>query len=214
VLAITACAICGTLTACGKKNKGADKAAADKKEEVKLDKAAVEKSKALGVKFGAKDRSLNDGSMVVGEYAIPDGVTQIGKNAFAFNKKLTAVKIPASVKIIETHAFAHCTGLTAAVIPEKVTNISGCAFQQSGVKSVVMSKGVTRIEYNAFYGCEDLQSVVIPEGVTQIESQVFMNCKNLKNVVIPKSVTKMGKDVFKGAGCEEQVKKDYPHLFK
>ena len=30
----------------------------------------------------------------------------------------------------------------------------------------------------------------------------------------PDSVTEIGAEAFTGAGCEEQVKRDYPRLFK
>ena len=214
ILAMAVCTLCSMLTACGGKGKGAVKSKKDKKEEIKLDEAAVEKSKQLGVKFSTDNRTITSaGKIDVSEYAIPYGVTKIDKHAFAYNTKLTQVNIPDSVKTIEPHAFAHCANLKAVVIPEKVTNISGCAFMLSGVTDVKMSK-VTKIEFNAFYGCDKLENVVIPEGVIAIGSQAFCDCKSLKNVVIPKSVVTVAKDAFKGAACEAQVKKDYPHLFK
>jgi len=73
---------------------------------------------------------------------------------------------------------------------------------------------VTEIGDLAFRGCTGLTSVVIPDSVTKIGWGAFHNCKSLTSVVIPNSVTYICGEAFEGAGCEEQVKRDYPHLFE
>ncbi|MBR2871889.1 MAG: leucine-rich repeat domain-containing protein, partial [Lentisphaeria bacterium] len=73
---------------------------------------------------------------------------------------------------------------------------------------------VTEIGWGAFDGCTGLTSVVIPNSVTYICGEAFYGCSSLTSVVLPDSVTEIGWGAFAGAGCEEQVKRDYPHLFE
>ena len=81
------------------------------------------------------------------------------------------------------------------------------------IAEVVIPNSVTKIGEEAFKNCTSLTSVVIPNSVTEIRRGAFYNCTGLTSVVIPDSVTEIGWGAFEGAGCEEQVKRDYPHLF-
>ena len=62
------------------------------------------------------------------EYAIPDGVTTIGDNAFFSCDFLTSVTIPDSVTTIGARAFYLCEGMTSIPIPDSVTKIGDKAF--------------------------------------------------------------------------------------
>jgi len=64
----------------------------------------------------------------MGNYAIPDSVTEIGQGAFSGCPGLTSVVIPNSVTSIGNVAFSECTGLTSVVIPNGVTEIGSAAF--------------------------------------------------------------------------------------
>ena len=61
-------------------------------------------------------------------YSIPDGVTIIGKNAFAWCDSLRSITIPDGVTIIDRGAFQYCRSLTSITIPDSVTYISAEAF--------------------------------------------------------------------------------------
>lgn len=61
------------------------------------------------------------------EYAIENGVTTIGSNAFAECKELRSVDIPNSVTHIGAWAFSACYGLESITIPDSVISMSaGC----------------------------------------------------------------------------------------
>ncbi len=135
-----------------------------------------------------------------GEIVIPDGVTEIGKDAFEHCTGLTSIEIPDSVTEIGASAFAGCTGLTSISIPDGITIIGEYAFKYcSGLKSIEIPDGVTEIGASAFEDCERLTSIEIPDSVTKIEEQAFYGCKGLTKVIIPKSVIKLGVGIF--AGC-------------
>lgn len=57
-------------------------------------------------------------------YTIPDGITVIGKKAFASSENLKEVIIPEGVTTIEADAFDYCDGLHIT-IPASVTKIAG-----------------------------------------------------------------------------------------
>ena len=146
---------------------------------------------------------------------IPSSVTSIGHRAFAYCISMEHVTIPSSVTVIETDAFIFCDSLKKVTIPSSVTSIGIGAFSNcNSLESVVLSGGVSRIPAQAFSHCYSLKSITIPSSVTYIDGLAFSICRELKSLKIPSSVTGIGVNAFFGAGCEEQVKRDYPHLFK
>ena len=64
------------------------------------------------------------------------------------------------------------------------------------LQKAVIGKGVTKIDYYAFFNCCSLSSVVIPQGVTSISSSAFYYCYSLSSVVIPQGVTSIGSSAF------------------
>ena len=95
-------------------------------------------------------------------YTIPDGITSIGRNAFAFLylMSLTSITIPDSVTSIGDYAFSRCTSLTSVTIPNSVTSIGEYAFYNcTSLTSVVIGNSVTSIGYEAFAYCRSLTSV-------------------------------------------------------
>ena len=64
-----------------------------------------------------------------------------------------------------------------------VTSIGESAFQGcTGLTSITIPEGVTRIYNLAFYGCTGLTSVTIPEGVTRIGELAFYFCRGLTKI--------------------------------
>jgi len=76
---------------------------------------------------------------------LPDTVTKIGSEAFAYNNKLTSINIPASIKTIEDIAFFNCGELINLTIPDSITTIKWVSTGTSG-----------GISYEAFKGCGKL----------------------------------------------------------
>lgn len=98
---------------------------------------------------------------------IPDGVTSLGKNAFAYYTALKTITIPNSVTSIATNAFGNCTSLASIEIPDSVTSIGSVAFQYcTALKTVNIPSSVTSIGNSAFTNCTALETITIdkPEG--------------------------------------------------
>ena len=124
-------------------------------------------------------------------YTIPDGVTVIGSEAFAYCKNLTDIVIPDSVTSIGSCAFFKCNGLTNITIPNSVTDIGGSAFERcSALKSVTLGSGVTGIGSYAFCECISLTSVTIGGGVTTIGIGVFYDCRKLTSIRFDDAIAK------------------------
>lgn len=128
---------------------------------------------------------------------IPDGVTNIGDNAFSNCKGITSITIPASITNIGKYAFYECKDLTNIAIPDSVTSIGESAFRSCrSLASVTIGNGVTSIGFAAFNGCTSLTSIIIPNSVMQIGSYAFDSCNSLTNVTIGNSVASIGNEAF------------------
>ena len=160
---------------------------------------------------------------------IPDGVTSIGIDAFAWYSSLTEVVIPDTVTEIMSSAFYNCTSLTKIVIPDSVTFIGGNAFSKTKwledqrIKSplviandilidgstatgkVVIPDTVKKIAGSAFGNCSSLTEIVIPNSVTDIGDLAFNDCSNLTKVVIPESVTSIQTGAFWGCSSLTEI---------
>ena len=119
---------------------------------------------------------------------IPEGVTNIGNNAFSGCSGLTSITIPEGVTSIGDYTFYGCSGLTTITIPEGVTSIGDYTFYGcSGLTTITIPEGATSIGEYAFYQCSSLTSITIPEGVTSIRDYAFYGCRSLTSMAIPSS---------------------------
>ena len=128
---------------------------------------------------------------------IENGVTSIGRLAFAECPNITSITIPNSVASIGRSAFSGCSGLTSIEIPNSVSIINAATFCDcSNLSEIIIPNSVTVIEYNAFVNCNNLSSITIPNSITSIGSCAFGNCSGLTSITIPDSVTSLGYKAF------------------
>lgn len=130
---------------------------------------------------------------------IPDGVTEIGSNAFYLCNNLISVTIPDGVTKINEYAFAKCSNLTEVVIPNSVTTIGEYAFMDcKNLERVVISEGTTQIEKNVFAGCEKLDGIVIPKSVSVIGENAFRGCASLTSITFSDNIVSIESHAFEG----------------
>ena len=136
---------------------------------------------------------------------IPEGVTVIGRGAF-HNCGLTQINIPKSTTEIGEAAFFECRDLTQINIPEGVTEIADMAFCWCyDLTQVNIPKGVTRIGSEAFNGCSSLTQINMPQGLNEIGEMAFYECDSLTQINIPKGVTKIDYHSFYGCARLTQI---------
>ena len=144
------------------------------------------------------------------EAIIPDNVTVICNNAFAYCNQLRKITLGKSVNAIGYEAFHACYsmkdlyitdiaqwcnisygGNSWAVIPYENLYLNNVL-----VTDLIIPESVTKINNCAFWGCDSLTSITISNNVTTIGEDAFMYCSNLKSVNIGEGVTTIGDWAF------------------
>ena len=119
------------------------------------------------------------------EVVIPDGITNIGNNAFYGFGGLTSVIIPNSVTYIGDYAFMNCRELINIIIPHSVSTIRTYALSNcTGLTNVAIPDSVTYLGGYAFSGCTNLADVILPSSIISVSNVTFRGCSNLSNVTI------------------------------
>ncbi len=144
---------------------------------------------------------------------VNDGVSAIGKNAFADCTELTNVMLPETLLAIGDGAFDGCTSLKELQIPNFVRSLGNNAFRNCGalrsvslgrclasigdyafagtaIPNILIGNGVETIGEGAFSNCTELSTVSIGYGIDSIGAKAFLNCASLSNLVY--NGTKLG----------------------
>ena len=164
-------------------------------------------------------------SRLKGNYTVPEGVTlkTIGAGAFADNRNITSVVIPATVTSIEAgafeslinltsltitdgdaklaigeNAFASCNKLASVSLPQRVTSVGDGAFMENGsLATLTLVNGLETIGSQAFYGTA-ITSVTIPASVTKIGGAAFAECASLATFTFAPADAENGKALVLG----------------
>lgn len=126
---------------------------------------------------------------------IPEGITEIGENAFR-NNLFKFVHFPDTLQKIGKGAFMSCTQLDYVNIPDSVTSIRGLAFRDCTSLTEIKLPNVDEIISETFYGCHSLKSIYIPDSVKTIKTFVFGKCENLENIRLSKNLETLGAYAF------------------
>ena len=128
-------------------------------------------------------------------YYVPDGVTEIGEDAF-YNSCITELYTPKSLKKIGKRAFNDCYGLVRAELNGTDLEICESAFYHcSFAKGLVLNEGVKSIATNAFYSISLKGDLVLPVSLQRIDNYAF--CADTPfNIVIKSDIKDIGLDPF------------------
>ena len=128
---------------------------------------------------------------------IPDTVTEIGNWAFNDCKQLSSVSLSSKLTELGRSVFSNCTCLTSIRIPDTVTGIGDYVFSDcTALKDITWSKALETIESYAFQNCSALTDVTIPDSVKSIGYGVFSDCSALSAVTLPDGVKELGGQLF------------------
>ena len=140
-----------------------------------------------------------------GDFVIPDTVTAIADGLFE-NQSVTSVTIPNTITKIENDTFAYCKKLTSVNIPESVTWIGTRAFVGcESLTEITIPESVTELESYAFQACAALQKVNIAANITALDSYVFKKCTSLTDITFPSTIKTIGKSAFEECTALESI---------
>jgi hypothetical protein len=117
----------------------------------------------------------------IAEINIPETVSYVG--SYAFEEVKVTINVYGSLSFVGEGAFMGCSGLT----------------------SVSLAEGLTKLPYAAFADCTKLTSIIIPEGIEIIEENAIKDCTSLLTVVIPSSTTVIENSAFHGCDALKSV---------
>lgn len=159
------------------------------------------------------------------EVYIPDGVTSLGKGAFAFSgvKSVTGLE---GLTEIEAYTFYSCQNLTEFDMSKlKVTDIGEYAFANSGLVTFNGGDKLESIGTGCFEGCVNLETVNLADEPTMVAASyepsgtvnyggklmliganAFANCTSLTEISIPDTVKDIGSKAFYGNTALKNVK--------
>ena len=130
------------------------------------------------------------------ELVIPEGVTELGSDAFGSCRSLESVSFPTTLQTIGDYAFEFCYGLTNVVVPDNVQTIGESAFYFcQGLETAQLPSTLPEISNSLFGNCFSLTTVNSPAGVTRIGDQAFNNTC-ITEFAIPSTVTSIGMSAF------------------
>ena len=141
---------------------------------------------------------------------LPNGVTNIGQNAFVGDVKLEYIAFPDNDGFqMGIHPFQRCLSLTTITLPKNLTWMIGNPFIQchnlTEIKVDAANKNMESIDgvvyvagptLAAYPNGKDLEEYTIAEGTMSILMNAFAYSNKLKKVIIPASITTIGSSAF------------------
>ncbi|MDE7098360.1 MAG: leucine-rich repeat protein [Ruminococcus sp.] len=128
---------------------------------------------------------------------LPDTITTIGKQAFAYNTALEKINIPENVRIIPDEAFMNCMSLSNIIMPYDLNSIGVRAFYGCRkITEIKLPASVQSLGEMAFADCQGLAKINIPSRINKLEKAVFGNCFALESLELPENVTFISKDAL------------------
>ena len=145
----------------------------------------------------ADSDSYTTPNTVLKKVILPEGITNIGEEAFQYCASLTSITLPENLESIGDYAFYSCKSLTSINIPDKMTTIGDGTFEScSSLATVTLPESLESIGNDAFNCCASLTSINIPDKVNTIGDGAFESCSYLITVTLPESLESIGSDAF------------------
>ncbi len=126
---------------------------------------------------------------------VEDGITSVGKYAFANMRLVKEIVLPSSVESMSTYVFNKCSALRTLTLPPMEV-ITADILSGSSVENLIIPEGVKEIGANAFYNVRSIKTVSLPESLEKIVDGAFISCNQLTEVTLPESLTYLGSAAF------------------
>ena len=144
---------------------------------------------------------------------LPEGVVEIGPNAFNICPSLTEVQLPESIERIGDMAFYGCSNLATVNLPHNLESIGMLAFAQCGsLTEAVLPASLKSIGVRAWWNCSAMASFEVEEGNPEFlaeggvlfgkglgELLIYPVARLAESYTVPDGVVKIGYAAFCGA---------------
>lgn len=173
-----------------------------------------------GIKVTAIGEKMLFDDLYAMDVVIPEGITTIGEDAFAWCDGAYRIDIPASVTTIIGNPFWDRRGKTITVSPDNPNFeiIDGVLFEKNEkrmvyrpdwneVSSYTIPEGTTEIGTRAFLGGVEctLKEIILPNSLKKIDDYAFEGCYELERIDIPEGVTSIGYQILPDYGYLETI---------
>lgn len=139
------------------------------------------------IKQAIEDKGVTVGNAKTSEYAGKIGEIQTGQEVMFSGEGRCYVPnliIPDGVTSIGRFAFAGCTSLTSATMPNSVTSIAESAFDGCvSLKDIIIPNSVTSIGERAFRNCKAIKTLYLPSSITAVGTQTLQNAV-IENLIL------------------------------
>ena len=181
-----------------------------------LDESTYEKIRTLNLPNSVKrignkafNTGYSSGSNI--EYInFPEGLIEIGSEAFCYNKRIQKLELPNSVKSVGASAFARMEKLQSVENYNVPLSGNSTFYYCDMLNSVKIGTKVENISKGMFASCKKLTKVDFEERVNSlplsIEEGAFSSCKNIAEIILPEGVDSIGKEAFKGCSSLTSIK--------
>ncbi len=147
---------------------------------------------------------------------IPDTIKEINYAAFEGCTSLTDVRLPEGLPILADYLFKGCVSLEKITIPSSVKGILSCAFSDTKLTHVDIPDGVEDIASYAFAGCRTLTKVNISKfsALKNVGDYAFQSCIALTSIHFPTNLQTVSDSSFEGCLALQTVTVDEnnPHF--
>ena len=123
---------------------------------------------------------------------ISTNISSVGKDAFFGCSNIASIKVNKAVTNIASIFGSPNYKENINYVPHSLNKVTINGWEEidtyefygfSGLETVYISEGTTRINEKAFYKCENLKYISIPNSIERIDDFVFYNCTSLNYYV-------------------------------
>ena len=107
------------------------------------------------------------------------------------------IVVQEGTKVISNYCYAGDRDISSVCAADSLTDIGVGAFKDcTGLETVILNEGLSRLRKEVFSGCENLSQINIPGTVHSIGEWAFRGCRNLHELRIPETVNEICAESF------------------
>lgn len=120
-----------------------------------------------------------------------------GGGMYIEGQLITELNVPSTIMAVEDYAFYNCDSIRSVVISKGVSRVGNSSFSECNIlTSISLPETITDLGVSAFSRCPKLSSVNIPSRIKEVKARTFEYCESLPYVKLPEGLTHIGDYAF------------------